>query len=53
MNTYTFYIEGLNREESEQGVGPSDAQAKIWARLTDEEKDKVVLFDWIDTTPSK
>lgn len=48
-STYVFFIEGLNREEQAMGVGPADAQAKIWARLTEEEKDRVVVFDWIDT----
>lgn len=47
--TYVFYIEGLDREEQAQGLGPADAQAKIWAGLTDEERDKVIVFDWIDT----
>lgn len=49
MTEYVFFIEGLNREARSEGVGPADAQARIWATLTDEEKDRVVVFDWVDT----
>lgn len=48
MNKYTFYIEGLDREATEYGNSQKEARQAIWKSLTNEEKDRVVIFDCID-----
>lgn len=51
MNNYLFYIDGLKREASATAETERNAWAKVWARLTDEEKNCVSSHECLESKP--
>lgn len=45
---YAFYVEGLNVEMDEFGLSEKQARERLWNRLTDEERDRVVQIECVD-----
>lgn len=49
MPLYTFYIEGLGREEKQRAETPKEARLYLWNNvLTDDEKNAVKCFDLVE-----
>lgn len=47
---YLFHIDGLNRQVwSAPARSEKEAIDQVWKTLTEEERNMVVVFDWIDT----
>lgn len=49
MKRYLFYIEGLNREVWQAAENEREAQRIIWENLSSDDRNRVVIFDLIDT----
>lgn len=48
MTEYTFYIEGLNRNEKAQAETERKAWGIVWNGLSDEDRDAVVSRECIE-----
>ncbi len=48
MTEYVFFVEGLGREIAQRGETERAARNAIWNALTDEEKNRVVIFDCVE-----